>query len=200
VRFRPLIAIAIAIAAASLLAACGGGGGSDETTNATGATANATTNSGSTGNEAQGGGNVGNAAEGGGNAETGKQSAASKQFLHEADELCRKDGKEIFADLEALLPPGGLDKTTPEEKEEFVTRVVVPGLQAEIEQLSALEPPPQDAQHLEEVVASMQTNVNRAGEDPAAFVEEGNPFIQTQELAEEYGFQFCGGIGAKPGS
>ena len=187
----PIFAL-IALAAIVLLAGCGGGSdggsGSESTASSAEAASGGETNA------------LGGEEEIGGESSQSKEAASpeKKAFIRAADALCLKTGKRVFAELENLIPESGIEDATPDELAEIFARAVVPNLEKEIEELPTLGMPAEDTEQVEEVLASLQSDINRGREDPPTFMQEGDPFEATQELALAYGFKVCGGLAPKP--
>lgn len=169
--------VLLILAPLSLLAGCGGDDDSSGNDAASNGSATSTTES--TSND-------------------GPPSAEKKEFIREADAICLPVGKRILAEVQALTPPGGIEEATPEEFAELVGRVLAPSVEAEIEEIRALGIPEEDTEEVEEILTSLQSDVNRGLEDPEEFFKEGNPFTATQELGLDYGFKVCGGLVPRP--
>jgi hypothetical protein len=194
-----IFALFILVLALLVPAGCG-----DDDDNATGS-ANGSASNGSPTDDSSGGGSTtgegpdGGESEGGdGSADAGSSTPERAEFIKEADALCLRKGKDILDEIAEIAAPEGVDQATPAVLEQIVEDALAPSLEAEIRELRALGPPAEDREEVEAVFAAIQTQVDRAREDPITFVAEGNPFEESQAVAREYGLKICGGIAPRP--
>ena len=127
---------------------------------------------------------------------TGATSAAAipvDDWIEQADEICKEENAVIDeAAIEAFQ--GG----EPGEAaiSEFAGDVVVPGLQAQHDAISALPPPEGEEDRAAELVDALQSGIEEIEEDPSALGTEtespDSAFTEANALASELGLQECG--------
>jgi hypothetical protein len=153
--------IVLAIAAAALPAAGCGGGGDDGAGAANGSTATD-----------------------GADRATG----AKGEFVEAANAACFQRRKQMRQEFNALARNAS---ETPSAVESLIERVIAPGLEAEVREIRALEPPPAETRQIEAILAAIQETVDQAQADPVEFTKHG-PFSEVTKLANEYGLTACG--------
>lgn len=143
------------------------------------------------GSNTSGGGNkAGNSGEaGGGNA----KSTAQEEFINEANALCNKASAQFEKELQPYIQKGL--KAIAEDSTTIVEDLVVPGIEAEIDELRALGPPPEDRAEVEAIFAALEDAAEQAESDPEGFVgEETGGYAESERLAEAYGIDACGAL------
>jgi hypothetical protein len=135
---------------------------------------------------------------GGGDDTTSTTAALTKaEFLKQGNQICREGNKEINAGFGEFLDKNHLHKKEPTkaQKEEVAETVVLPGIAKQVEGVAGLEPPSGEEDKVDAIVESAEESLEKAEEDPAAFVsEEGNDvFAETNKLASAYGLTACAG-------
>ena len=74
----------------------------------------------------------------------------------------------------------------------FLSDVLVPRLSQRLDRLEALEPPPDDADELTELLADYRAVVDAIAADPAAAVAQDDPFAEVDARFDDYGLEACG--------
>jgi hypothetical protein len=158
----------VAALAIALLSGCGGGG--------------------------DGGGEA--SADGGAAAElneNGKASNVSKaEYAKDVNAICKK-AVARFPDKIGEYIGGDLSKIE-EESSGLVEDVMVPGIEEEIEDVAALGAPPEATKSAEELIGIFEVEIEKAEEDPEAFVDKGEAAIEAQKKAKALGFKECGPV------
>ncbi|MGI8758757.1 MAG: hypothetical protein ACR2K0_05570 [Acidimicrobiales bacterium] len=87
-----------------------------------------------------------------------------------------------------VIPPA-------EEIIAFASETVAPQVGNELERLSELEPPSDDAERIEQILEAGREGVDTVRRDPT-IVQSGadDGFVRYRELASDYGLENCGGI------
>jgi hypothetical protein len=164
---RIIAVLALALAAALIAAGCGG---DDETT--TTAAAPTTTTSGATGATGATG-----------------EALTKDEFLKQGNAICAAGNKEINAAFNSL----GSGQPSQQEAEQTVTDTVVPSIQGQIDDISALTPPAGDEEEVSAILDAAQSALDQVKEDPSALTQQGSdPFKEANQLASEYGLTKCG--------
>lgn len=117
-----------------------------------------------------------------------------EDYIAQADEVCAATGETIDAQAQEYFTDLGLgadERPTPEQTSEFVSEVVAPEIENELDQLRSLEAPEQDAAELAEIYDLVEQSAQRLADDPDAVAEE-DPFAEANQRARDYGFEVCG--------
>jgi protein-tyrosine-phosphatase len=134
---------------------------------------------------------------GGGDDSTGSTSSLTRaEFIKQADGICEKADKEIEGEVEAFAEENGIptDKEPSDEvKEELVVEVIVPNIEKQAEDISALGAPSGEEDEVGEIVAGIESAASETADDPSAVItgEEG-AFEDVNKQAQEYGLKVCG--------
>lgn len=103
------------------------------------------------------------------------------QFVETADELCAEGA----AELEQEPQP-----TTAAELEPYVSDVLVPSIQEQLDAIGALTPPEGEEEQVQEFLDTAQEELDAVEADPASLSEQS--FEETEVLADEVGLAECG--------
>jgi hypothetical protein len=129
------------------------------------------------------------AATGATGAEVSDERAA---LIEEADAICAEGDEEIDAEAQELF--GDSNQEPPAaEQEAFVEDTVIPSVQDQLDQLSELDPPEEDAEEFQSIIDNAQAALDDVAEDPSTFVGGDDPFAEVNQQAEEFGLTACGG-------
>lgn len=115
------------------------------------------------------------------------------RFIEQGSAICGESSARIEAAAEgAFDEPGKIP--TAEEIIEFATNTVAPTIENEIERLSELRPPEDDAERIEEILEAGREGVDRVRQDPTVILSSNDDgFGRYQELSQAYGLENCGG-------
>ena len=125
---------------------------------------------------------------GGEDEETSTAPAAAQtkeEFISQADEICARGDQEIEQAGQAL----GQGRPAPEELEQFSTETLIPNIQGQIDDLRALQPPPELEPQVTEFLDTAQEELDQLEQDPSKLGPEA--FAGAGKQAEEIGFQNC---------
>ena len=130
---------------------------------------------------------------GGGNddesSDTGTQAAAltKEQFIAQGDSICKQSNKEIeAAGQNTQGAPGSPEFDT------FVTDVLVPGVQSQIDGIRDLTPPEGDEDTVNSILDAAQKANDEVADDPSSVAGNNDPFADANQQAKAYGFKECG--------
>ena len=113
------------------------------------------------------------------------------EFLREADRICFSSESRIEAAADDLLNAPG--RPDPAEVERVALAIVVPALEAEVQAIRALEPPPGDEQEVEAILGATEQGIAEIEADPRGLAQRRPPGLrQAQRLAQRYGASQCG--------
>jgi hypothetical protein len=165
----------LVIALCAALIGVGCGGDDDETTTAT-TTTGATGATGATGES--GGGLL------------------PDDFAAQADAICREGDAKIDSEAQKFFG-NSQQEPKPADQEDFVTDAVVPGIQDQIDQLSALDEPDEGAEEWSTFLADAQTALDQVEKDPSLLTDQfsdqnaEDPFADVETQAQELGLVAC---------
>lgn len=114
-------------------------------------------------------------------------------YIEKGDAACIRHNRKIQQDIEAYVKLVG-DISQPKIATQIVNRVLVPRMGHEIRTVRAFVLPPANVDGALRVLTAMQEVVDRAVQDPVAFVKSGQPFAKPEFLGVEFGFDICGGL------
>lgn len=187
----------IAVFAACLLlsggvvAGCGGGDSSTAGDSAVAA------NAGADGREGEAPDGKGSQGAGGSHGD-GESSDSKAKFVAEAKAVCAEQQQQLQAKLRQLFKSdqASQGKTSQQAMlRQIAEDAIAPAMQAEADELRALEAPPGDEDQVEEVIAALDVIVAEAREDPTGLATNPNTFQKVRKLAGNYGIGTCGSLG-----
>lgn len=127
---------------------------------------------------------------GGGGGETVPPGAA--EFLEQADAICkekRENTRQNISDYTSV-GLGNLEKNA----EEIVNKLVIPNLEAEMQEIQALNPPASASGAVTALFSAIEEMIATGKADPEGFILTGEAVSKSEEIAKSNGFTVCGGI------
>jgi hypothetical protein len=118
---------------------------------------------------------------------------AKEEFVAQADAICKESDREIDAEAQEFFPQGGNPGAA--EEEAFVSEVLVPRVQEQIDGIRALTPPEGDEDEVTAILDAAQEGIDQLEQDPSAITGAGSgpdPFAEANRLARDYGLKVCG--------
>jgi hypothetical protein len=169
---------------ALLIAGCGGG---DDSTSSGGTNSGGTTAEGTT---ATSDGNQTTAQKGEGAGES--KPLTKTEFTTRVNEICIQVPPTYEEELEKLEKAMGGKKPS---KAETNLKAAVPPLDAAIDQMEAVTPPPGEEQNLEELIDALDSAARGVEAKPRSELSgPKSPFAEFQKLSKEFGFETCEGL------
>jgi hypothetical protein len=113
------------------------------------------------------------------------------EFIEQGDALCKKVDDQKKKDTKAFATETGLLSGKPlsaADEKRFILTIAMPPIQAEAEELRALEPPDEPA--VKSILSELEKAV-KASEENARKGKASDTFAQVAKQAEEYGFKAC---------
>ncbi len=152
-------------------------------------------NGGGSGSESRGGESPGAAESPGAPAPKAESTSAESKadFIVKTNALCAKRLQQIQTDVREIFESAKGEGSQQAALLKLVDDAIAPGLEAEADELGALEPPQGDAGKIEEIVAAIEAAVAEARKDPQAFLTNSTAALaKPQQLARAYGIGSCG--------
>jgi hypothetical protein len=113
------------------------------------------------------------------------------EFIRQADQICLSGDSRIEAAADDLLAQGG--EPPPSEVRRIARRIVVPGLEAEVQAIRALGAPAGDEAAVERILSATERGIAEIEADPESAIEGPTPGLRKAgRLAREYGSAECG--------
>lgn len=114
---------------------------------------------------------------------------SKEEYIAQGDEICAQGDTELAAAAEEEF--GSATEEPPrEDQEAFISDVVAPNFEQQLEDLQALNPPEEDQEQIDALLAALEDLIAAAKEDPGTVID--GEVTEASELAQEYGFQSCG--------
>jgi len=116
------------------------------------------------------------------------------EFIERGDAICKKGNAQIEREVETYVKENEINRISPteEDQNEVTAEVVVPGLQAQADQLSELGAPSAEEEEIDAIVDALETGIDELEDDPGAlFRTEVSPLDEAKELAKKFGLEQC---------
>jgi hypothetical protein len=123
----------------------------------------------------------------------GASEISEAEFVRRADAICAKHESNMDLETSRLTreaearPDADIDTSSVGR----VSAILVPNLETELEELTALGDPRGNGVPVEEIFAEIQQVIDEAKEDPEEFLEGFSPYIKAEKTAERYGITRC---------
>jgi hypothetical protein len=128
----------------------------------------------------------------GGSGDDETVSLTKKQFVAQANAICRKQNEDIGAKYDAFLKEHEKQPATAAETAEFANQVYFANLQLRLEALKELPPPAADEAQITALLDALEADLAKAEAKEAVPYEETEAiFAQTNKLAENYELIYC---------
>jgi hypothetical protein len=131
---------------------------------------------------------------GGGDESSASGSISKEEFIAKADAVCAKTNKQMEAALGKFLTSGEqITNLSKADNERFVTKVLIPNLEKEIEEIKGLGVPAEDEERAKAMVAALEEGLETAEADPEALAASSSDIVYgiASRLAGEYGLKVC---------
>lgn len=130
---------------------------------------------------------------GGGSDEEGLTKA---EFIKQADAICEQANEALEGETKDYAEENGIPidrEPSDEVKEELVVEVIVPNVEGQAEEISALGAPSGDEETIDELVEGIETAAGETADDPSTVIEgDEAAFAEVNKLASDYGLKVCG--------
>ena len=113
------------------------------------------------------------------------------EFIAQADAICKKAHDKFEKDFNQAF--SGNPRPSQAQLNEFAESTLVPGVQGEIDDIGALEPPTADEAEVNAIIDAVQGGVDKIKADPGVLSPkvEFDPQKKGHQLAKEYGMKEC---------
>lgn len=165
---RLSVVLAVALAAVMAVAGCGGGGTDESTTASTTA---------STSKDAT------------------TPSISKAEFITRADAICKEGGEQAQSEFAAFAKENKISEgkePTTAQWEEIGTKILVPALQKQGDQIRQLGIPAGDEAQIETFLDRADEAVEKLEENPETAKSPSTVLAEAREVIKGYGFKVCG--------
>lgn len=132
---------------------------------------------------------------GGGDDTTDSSTAtlSKAEFIKQADAICADADRQGQEEAEEFAKENdfSLEQPTDEQLEEAISAILVPSLNQQAEEISALGAPEGDEEQIEAITTSLEDVAGEIEDDPGIVIN-GDSLSEPGELAEDYGLRVCG--------
>lgn len=111
------------------------------------------------------------------------------EFIKQADGVCKKGEARIEAEAGKYEKENEI--ATEAQQEELISEVVVPGIQAQAEEIAALGAPEGDEEKIEAMVEAVESGAAELEANPLAGMEGKSPLGEASKIAGAYGLKEC---------
>lgn len=119
----------------------------------------------------------------------GSPPLSKEEYIAQGDAICTAGDEELVAEAEERF--GSAEEAPPRaEQEAFISEIVAPGFEQQLEELRELSPPEEDQEQIDALLAALEELADAAANDPGAVID--GEFTEASRLAREYGFTACG--------
>lgn len=127
----------------------------------------------------------------GGDDDSGEETISKQEWIDRAGQICTEGDAEINAQADEFFgeqgePAGG-------ELSEFVTVVIIPGTEDQINQIDDLPAPEGDEEEIDEIVVTARAGIEEIKEDPELLGSEESSLAEATTMIQDYGVEECGG-------
>lgn len=121
-----------------------------------------------------------------------EETLTTEEFLDQGNAICEAGTAENDQAFQEAFPSGSTEPT-PEQIATVVADSVAPNIQAQIDDLEALNPPEDLQDDVDQMLAEAQTVLDGIIDDPEGAFTDENPFAEVDALATEIGLTACAG-------
>jgi hypothetical protein len=129
---------------------------------------------------------------GDGGDDTGTASLTKAEYVKQANAICEKVQREMEAKFAEFVKRenAGHGAADPKAFKEEVANVAIPGLEKQIEELSALPAPAGEEEEVELILERQEESLEKVEEDPT-FRTSGGLYEELNKPASDYGLSEC---------
>ncbi len=116
-------------------------------------------------------------------------SLSNDELITQADQICTDYNDKLVT----LTDNAGLDdNSSKQEVVAFISDEIVPLYENQVDELRALEPNEDDADAYNDIVTTLDTELQAVKDDPAAAMKMNDPFPEATAKAKDFGLTVCG--------
>ncbi|HMI82053.1 MAG TPA: hypothetical protein VK480_09730 [Solirubrobacterales bacterium] len=128
----------------------------------------------------------------GGGGDDTTASLTKDEFVKQANAICTKHQRQMEAKFSKFVEEAnaGSRTSTPEKFKEGVTKIAIPALEEQIEELSALPAPAGEEEQVKLILERQEETLKKVEADPT-FRTSGGPYEELNKPASDYGLSEC---------
>ena len=129
-----------------------------------------------------------------GDDESSADSLSKTEFVEQGDPACKKANDKGEKQLLAFLKSNAKAEKplTKDQEAELVNTVIVPLIKTQVDTLNGLGSPEGSEEEAEALIAELESIQGEAEKDPVKTASSGEPFAESEKMAKELGFKYCG--------
>lgn len=116
-------------------------------------------------------------------------SLSNADLIAQADAICEDYNNQLVA---AFNETELNNQSSKQEVSAFASDTLVPLYENQVAELRTLEPNEDDAEAYNDIVDTLDSEVQAVAEDPVAAINNDNPFAGATAKANEFGLEVCG--------
>jgi len=116
-------------------------------------------------------------------------SLSNDELITQADAICQDYNDKLVA---AFNETELNNQSSKQEVAAFASDTIVPLYQDQVDELRALEPNEDDAEAYNDIVDTLDSEVQAIADDPEAAVDNDDPFAGATAKAADFGLEVCG--------
>lgn len=114
---------------------------------------------------------------------------SNSELIAQTDEICTTFNER----LDTLTDEAALDDSSSEaDVTAFISDEIVPLYQEQIDEIRALNPNEDDADAFNDLIDTLDSELQVVEDDPAAAIKMSDPFVESSKKAQEFGLEVCG--------
>jgi hypothetical protein len=117
--------------------------------------------------------------------------SSKKVFIKRSDHICEKADEKQVQMHDAYLKERPNAEQTPSGQVRTVTKIVLPPMNREVEELNELNLPEEETAEAMAILRELEESQQKAEADPRAIVEGEWPFEAAEKRAKKFGFDAC---------
>lgn len=118
----------------------------------------------------------------------GGEATTKAAFIEAADAICEQGNKDFAEEARSQYPEGPPEG---EDAAKFAEDVVIPYLESQHEQISALPVPEGEEDAVADILEKLQAGIDEVKENPESFVTT-DAFDEANAAAKDFGLKECG--------
>jgi hypothetical protein len=124
-----------------------------------------------------------------------KGSPSKAEYISAADGVCFNGAERSEAEFsefvqEKAIPKG--QEPTSAQFAEVGEQILVPAFQRQVDEIRRLGPAPENPDQIEEYLSGLEEAIKEVEEDPTLAKSPAKVLVDTDKIAQAYGFKVCG--------
>ena len=116
------------------------------------------------------------------------------EWAIEADQICAQGDKDQRTAIKQFFTENGIStnqQPTEAQIGQLANDVIIPSIQQQIDQVKTVPVPEDDADKIQAFIDQAESDLDKLRSDPSVLTQGGEPFAETQKLAQDLGLKSC---------